>query len=67
MTTAKVERKAGWNWIHNSRKWHYFGTNGIAACGGYAILGSNADAITGGDDSPDNCKKCMKARRQVKC
>ena len=60
--------KEGWNWLHNSRKWHYFGVDGRSLCGGFALFGSNADAETGNDDSKDNCAKCRRelAKRKDK-
>jgi hypothetical protein len=54
-------RMAGWNWLFNSRKWHYFEKDGRALCRRFLILGSNLDAKQGGDDSPDNCAGCRKA------
>lgn len=56
--------KAGWNWLQNSRKWHWFGTDGRSLCGKFATLGSNDDAEQ--DDrfgSRDNCKACENKRR----
>lgn len=46
----------GWNWLHNSRKWHYF-ADGRSLCGKWMTLGTNADAEQGGDASSDNCRE----------
>jgi hypothetical protein len=56
--------KAGWNYLINSRKWHYFGKDGRSLCGKFLVF-SNADAQT--EDklgSPDNCSGCKKKREK---
>lgn len=57
--------KAGWNWLHNSPKWHYFDENGRSLCGRYMTLGSNEDADPRDVESKDNCKACFKKRQAV--
>lgn len=54
--------REGWNWLINSRKWHYFQADGRSLCGRYAILGDNADSEQGGEGSPDNCQACVRKR-----
>ena len=59
-------RSEGWNWLSNSRKWHYF-RDGRSLCQQYMLLGSNADAQTGNDMSPDNCAACRRVLlREIK-
>lgn len=55
----------GWNWIVGSRKWHWFGQDGVSLCRKWMIF-SNADAQEGNDESVDNCTACkrlLKRRR----
>lgn len=60
-----MSAKAGWNWLINSRKWHYFGTDGRSLCGKFMILGGNRDASEEDTPSPDNCKECFKKRQKM--
>ena len=53
------ENKEGWTWLSNSPKWHYF-VDGRSLCKRFMLFG-NAKLDQGQDDSPDNCKACMKA------
>ncbi len=56
--------KAGWNWLINSRKWHWFGLDGRSLCGKYLTFGSNADAETEDKiNSSDNCAVCKRKRQ----
>lgn len=48
----------GWNWLMNSRKWHYF-VDKSSLCGKWAILNDD-DLEIGSDDSPDNCAVCRR-------
>lgn len=57
-------RAEGWNWLWNSRKWHWFGQDGRSLCRRFLLLGTNRDAQHGNDSSPDNCAEC--ARRLAK-
>lgn len=57
--------KEGWNWLRNSKKWHYFGEDGHSLCGRFMVF-SNSDAKTGNDNSPDNCKACIKKLQKRK-
>ncbi len=50
----------GWTWLLNSKKWHYFGSDGRSLCGRWMNLG-NPKLEQGNDNSPDNCKACRKA------
>lgn len=36
--------KAGWNWLLNARKWHYFHEDGRSLCGKWWMMGHNDDA-----------------------
>jgi len=58
--------KAGWNWLFNSRKWHFFDEDGRSLCGRFMTLGSNADAETiDRFGSTDNCGRCERKRRDI--
>lgn len=50
----------GWDWIHNSPKWHYFRSAGQSLCGRYMVFVLK-DAQQGNDNSPDNCTGCKNA------
>ena len=51
----------GWNWIHNSPKWHYF-VEGHSLCGRWFSLGlgNSCDDDPATDNSPDNCAACKR-------
>lgn len=57
--------KPGWNWLSNSRVWHYFDSDGRSLCGRYMVF-SNEDAKSEDIESPDNCKKCYEKRSKAK-
>jgi hypothetical protein len=48
----------GWNWLQNSKKWHYF-VEGRSLCEKWMLL-FNDDSKQGNDNSPDNCSVCRK-------
>lgn len=57
--------KAGWTFLYNATKWHWFGADGRSLCKKWLIF-SNEDAKT--EDlfgSPANCKVCETKRRKV--
>lgn len=56
--------KAGWNWLWNAKKWHYFKEDGRSLCGRWATFGSNADA-EGYKESSDNCAGCVRRYRDI--
>jgi hypothetical protein len=61
-----MAKKAGWNWLVNSRKWHFFALDGRSLCGKFMILGSNEDSSQEDKpSSPDNCKACLKKRQNI--
>jgi precorrin-2 methylase len=51
-------KKEGWTWLINSKKWHYF-RNGISLCGKFMNLG-NPNLEQGNNESSDNCAACKK-------
>ena len=51
--------KEGWTWIFNSPKWHYF-ADGRSLCGRWMLFGKGENLELGSDNSPDNCKTCVK-------
>lgn len=53
------EKKEGWTWLSNSKKWHYF-HDGRSLCRRWAHLGSDDVLKQGNDDSSDNCVVCCK-------
>ena len=53
------EKKEGWTWLYNSKKWHYF-RDGRSLCGKWGRFGSPDTLEQGKDDSPDNCAVCRK-------
>ncbi|MDD5013584.1 MAG: hypothetical protein PHW73_00595 [Atribacterota bacterium] len=57
-------KKEGWNYLFNSKYWHYF-RDGKSLCGKWAIF-SMKDVEQGNDDSPDNCPKCRKILKKEK-
>jgi len=59
--------KEGWTWLSNANtKWHYF-RNGESLCGRWMIFSvKDEDMHQGNDQSPDNCKACMKALQKEK-
>lgn len=54
-----VKPTEGWMYLHNSPKWHYF-RDKKSLCKRWMCFGQ--DFADGNDNSPDNCKACMKAR-----
>jgi len=56
--TDITELFEGWSWLIGSRKWHYI-RNKKTLCKRYMILG-NPKLEQGNDNSPDNCKECIK-------
>ncbi len=50
----------GWAWPLNSRKAHWFGSDGRALCGKWLYLG--ADREDNKHESPDNCIACKRKR-----
>lgn len=54
-----MENKEGWTWLRNSPKWHYF-VDGRSLCKRFMLF-STSKLEQGQDESPDNCKSCMKA------
>jgi len=62
----------GWTWLVNSPKWHYFiYENGYRSlCGRWGLFvwpSLPGDVEQKNDNSPDNCKACVKklARRKL--
>lgn len=55
--------KAGWNWLRNSRKWHWFAEDGRSLCGRYMLL-NNEDCDPEDTKSTDNCSECWKRRER---
>lgn len=51
----------GWWWPGNSRKAHYFGTDGRSLCGKWLAL--SAEREDDNHDSPDNCATCARKRK----
>ena len=57
--------KAGWNYLHNSPKWHYFDADGRSLCNRFMVF-VNDDADTEERlTSPDNCKACVAKRQRM--
>lgn len=54
----KPSRKAGWNYLDNATKWHYFKEDGRSLCGRWMILGNNEDALPKRKQSKTNCVMC---------
>jgi hypothetical protein len=56
----------GWGWLYNARYYHYF-IDGRSICGKWLGLGLG-ELEKGNDNSPDNCKTCIKrlAKRKDK-
>ncbi len=59
--TAETNWK-GWAKLDNATKWHWFNSEmgNTSLCGKYMVLRKPAMLEEGIDDSPDNCKPCMK-------
>jgi hypothetical protein len=58
----------GWNWLINSRKWHYFNHSNVSLCGKYMTITLPSSLDDTNDDSKDNCvacKRAIKALREV--
>jgi hypothetical protein len=52
---------AGWGYLRNSPKWHYFDKlTAMSACGKWMRLGSMNDLDDSNDGSVDNCKACQR-------
>ncbi len=59
MSESKTEKKEGWMWIYGTTKWHYFIKPGMMSlCGKWMAV--PIDLQQGNDDSPDNCKVCLR-------
>ena len=56
--------KVGWNWLTNSKKWHYFQSDGRALCGRYMVF-RNDDANEEDISSSDNCAECWRRRQKI--
>lgn len=54
-------RSEGWGFISNSRKWHYYQSNGHSLCRKFMKFTSH-DLEQGNDDSADNCTECKRRR-----
>ena len=54
----KKDVNEGWKWLSNAKKWHYF-IGAVSLCGRWFTF-SLGDLEQGLDDSPDNCKACMR-------
>jgi hypothetical protein len=61
---APVPPTEGWSYLFNSPKWHYFRA-GRSLCKRWMILG-RGEFEQGKDNSPDNCKACIKAVEKEK-
>ena len=48
----------GWTWLIQTPKWHYF-VERRSLCGKWLLFG-NPELEQGNDNSPDNCKACLK-------
>jgi hypothetical protein len=59
-----MEKKEGWTWLINSTKWHYF-KDRQSLCGKFLLLG-NIELEQGNDNSPDNCKACIKKLEKIR-
>lgn len=57
-TTEKIE--GGWGPVSGSRRWHYFGADHRALCGGAMFFGPLENLEQGNDASADNCAACRK-------
>ena len=53
------DKNEGWGACHNTSKWHYFDTEGRSLCRRFMLFGQQ-DLQQGNDDSPDNCKECVR-------
>lgn len=49
----------GWTYLTNSKVWHHFREDGRSLCGKWLYFGK-AEFEQGNDNSPDNCKACIK-------
>jgi len=59
MSEPKTENKEGWMWLSNTVKWHYFIKPGLVSlCEKW--IAAPTELQQGNDDSPDNCKACMR-------
>lgn len=65
MTEPSAARTEGWGFITNSRKWHYYTTDGRSLCRKY-MKWSMADLDQSGDNSPDNCAECRRKLEALK-
>lgn len=57
-TTKPMEPSEGWKFLIGVPKAHYF-VNMRSLCGRWGTLGDGGLEL-GNDDSPDNCKECVK-------
>ncbi len=58
ITATALLKKEGWTYLLNSPKWHYF-RGGRSLCGRFLLLG-NPELEQGNENSPDNCKGCLR-------
>jgi len=56
--------EGGWTWLIGTSKWHYI-LDHRSLCGKWFLLG-NPELEQGNDNSPDNCKQCVKKLLKMK-
>lgn len=52
----------GWTWLWNAKKEHYF-VDGRSLCGRWGLVGPG-DLHRSKDDSPNNCRECVRRLAQ---
>jgi hypothetical protein len=52
----------GWGFPGNSRKAHYFGTDGMALCHRWGLFRGSLDDTN--HESPENCAECKRRRKR---
>lgn len=63
---SEANKTGWWNPEPLKRKsfWHFFGEDGRSLCGTWLHL--RGELEQGNDNSPDNCKSCMKRLAKMK-
>ena len=57
-----TKRRTGWGPAANSRKWHYYGQDGMSLCRKYAWLGPSDSLDDSNHESSDNCAACRRKK-----
>ena len=58
------ELKEGWTWVENSKKWHYFQSDGRSLCGKFGLFRTMNGSLEDGSAVSDGMK-CAACKRKL--